>query len=295
MKNSFIGECFAETEDARFYHGFRQGGHVFSALQYIIFNHEGRQFFGKVHSVFFDKILEMNRVECSVFRFPDGADRGNDDYPELWAVSDETMEIPISSIEPFDVTIVHVPVTVADEQIIDYVDANIGKSEHEEGRDSDSDYDSDDDMSDFIVNGDYFGFYQYSVDQDNKLHYAPPPKFSDKYMSFESMDDDEKLTHEFITHVKTIYIVPRLVCMTDRSPFENDDEIIQLLMTHKYVTHDDSFFFMKDQQEIKVECDVARASALAAFVFLLRTMLVQAELPSVSDMYDFCLRFELTA
>ena len=296
MKTSFVCAPFAENSDGIYYHGFKVQGKVFSALNYCAFKEEqsGELFFGKIQSIFHDKKTNLPMAEVSVFQYvPETQKRTNSsEYNELWAVMNETIEIPLSSIESKEVSLVHVPATVTDVDLLTYVDDNIGKTEHEE--DDSDDEDSDDDMSDFIVKGEVFGFYQYAVDDDDTVHYAPPPKFADKFMSFETTDDDAKMTHEFVEHVKNRYIAPKLVCMTNREPFENDDEIIQLLLTQQYVTHDDSFFFMKDQQEVRVECDLAKTQRLSAFVFLLKTMLTQVPLPAVSDMYSFCLQFELT-
>jgi len=293
MKTTFLGEPCAFSEDAIYYHGFKKAGQVFSVLHYIIFNHKGQQFFGKLQSVFQDKTLDMKRAEVAVFQFvpDDGTDRGNEDYHEVWAVLKDTMEISLSVIEPKEVTIVHVPPTIADSKILEYVDTNIGKIEHEEGEDSD--YDSEDDMSDFIVKGEVFGFYQYGVDQNDKLHYAPPPKFSDKYLSFETTEDSEKLGHEFVEYLKYNYISPKLVCFKDKTPF-TDEEIIQKLLLQEYAILRKKFYFsVANHQEVQMDCDLDKARALVAFVFLLKTMLTKEKVPSSNDMYNFCLKFEL--
>jgi len=292
MNTTFLGEPYAYSEDSIYYHGFKKGGVVFSALHYIVFNHKEQQFFGKIQSVFQDNTLDMKRAEVSVFQFvpDDGTDRGNENYHELWSVVGDTIEISLSSIEAKEVAIVHVPPTIKDEDIMEYVDENIGKVEHSE--EEESDYDSDDDMSDFIVKGEVFGFYQYSVDQNDKIHYAPPPKFSDKCLSFETMDPEDKLSHEFVEYLKYKYIAPKLGCFTDKTTF-TDEDIIQRLLIGEYAVHDDRFYFAIAPQEIEMDCDIDKTKALVAFVFLLKTMLMQPEPPSLIDLYTFCLKFEL--
>lgn len=293
MKTTFLGEPCAFSEDATYYHGFKKGGTVFSALHYVVFNHKGQQFFGKIQSIFKDVQEDKKMAEVSVFQFPaeDGADRGNGDYHEVWAVLHDTMEIPISAIEAKEVTLVHVPPNISDDKILEYVDENIGKVEHEEGEDSD--YDSDDDMSDFIVKGEVFGFYQYGIDQNDKLHYAPTPKFSDKYLSFESIDDDDKLQHEFVEHLKYRYIAPKLECFKNKSIHFTDEELIQKLLFQQYTVNNDKFYFVVDDHPVQMDCDINKAKTLTAFVFLLKTMLTKEKVPSVIDMYNFCLKFEL--
>lgn len=292
MKSSLIGESFAETDEAIFYHGFKIGGQIFSALNYIVFNHEKRQFFGKIQSIFFDKILEMNRAEITIFQFPckEGIDRGNEEYSEIWMVQDNTMEISLSAIESTEVSIVHVPPSISDDQLLEYVSENIGKYEHSEERDSDEE--SDDEMSDFIIKGEIFGFYQYSVDANEKLHYAPPPIFADKFMSFQTTEMAERLTHEFVEHIKYDYIVSKLDCFKDKTGITTESLFEKLLM-QQYTIKNNKFYLKSGNSETRLECDIEKTKNLTAFVFLLKTMLTQDEAPCLSDMYNFCLKFEM--
>jgi len=292
---TFIGQSFAEDEHGVYYHGFKKSGTSFSALHYVIFNEEksNEQFVGKIQSIFHDKQLDMKRAEVSVFQYvPDDQKRTNDEiYNELWMVMDETIEIPLDSIEGKEVSVCHVPANINDSKLIEYVDTNIGKTEHEE--DLDSDYESDDDMSDFIIKGEICGFYQYAVKGDGEeVHYAPPPKFGDKYMSFQTTEMEERLTHEFVEHIKYKYICPKLDCFKDKTPF-TDEDIINKLLMQEYVFARKKFYFGVTEQEVEMNCNINKTKVLTAFVFLLKTMLTSADVPCLSDMYNFCLKFEM--
>jgi hypothetical protein len=106
------------------------------------------------------------------------------------------------------------------------------------------------------------------------------------------MNPEDKMCHEFVEYVKYKYIAPKLVCF-NASPF-TDEEMIQRLLMGEYAVHGDKFFFAAAPQDIETDCDLPKTQALAAFVFLLKTMLTQPDLPAVSDMYNFCLKFDLT-
>ena len=293
MSVNFVGDAWIANDDAIFYHGFKIAGEIFSVLHYIKFHHKSRDFFGKLQSVFYDKKDDIKKAEVVVFQFVRDDcdfDRGNDDYHEVWVVENETMEIPLSSISPTEITLVHVPANVKDDDVLTYVDNNIGIVEHDEGADSDSDSDPDNDMSDFIVKGEVFGFYQYSIDQNDELHYAVPPRFSDKFLSFETSDD--RMRHEFVDYLKEKYIFPKLDCFYEKTPF-SDDEMVQMVFNQDYVNTETDFCFKAKNGPIIMDCDLEKTKKLVSFIFLLKVMLTQQDIPLVRDIYNFCLKYEM--
>jgi len=291
---TFIGQSYAENDDGEFYHGFKKNGVVFSALHYCMFTEEksNQKYFGKIHSVFLDKDSGKKMVEITVFQYTplDQKRTDSDTYNELWMVLENNIEIPISSIEAQEISILHIPATVTDSHLLSYVEKNIGKPEHQEYEDSDDE--STDSMDDFIVNGDIYGFYQYAVDNANdKIEYAPPPQFYDKFLSFETTDIEERIKHEFVKHLQDQYIQPKMNCFEEQFIL-TDQEIIHTLMNQQYLIKNEKFYVEGESGQVHLQCDLEPTKRLTAFVFLLKTMLTKEEVPNVIDMYNFCLKFK---
>ena len=123
------------------------------------------------------------------------------EFEECWSVVDATVEVPIRDVLDKEVRLVWVPPDVLPEDVEAYVDANIGKKEY-----VDSDDDSDDSMSDFIVEGEEWGWYQLAVDPDSDaVRCAPSPQFVDLWMSF---DPEHGWQSEFLTHVTKEFWAP---------------------------------------------------------------------------------------
>lgn len=193
-----------ETADAEYFHGFQKNNIVFSCLHYIQFRQHGEVWWGKLHAVWKEK--SNGRVMCEVQPFqyvPESQERADcEDYDELYAVIDGTVEIPAAWICPHECVLCYVPPQVEDDMLIEYTENNIGKPEYPDDKRAtcgDSDDDDDDDDADFIVNGERFGFYQYAVSESSdEVVYAPPPQFVDKLMAHEQDD--------FIAYVKDTYV-----------------------------------------------------------------------------------------
>jgi len=285
---SFVCESWAEDSAAIYYHGFKTKGKVFSALNYCIFRESktGELFFGKIQSIFLEKSTDTPMAEVSVFQYtPDDQKRTEiEEYNELWAVLDDTMEIPLSSIQSKEVALCYVPPTITDNHLLDYVHKNIGKKEHDEAIDSDDEEEADD-LADFIVNGDVMGFYQYGVTADDVVHYAPPPQFADKYLSFQTTTEN-KLEHEFAYYITNNYILPQIKQFASAS---NPARMLDAIFTQTYHIANNAFFL----EDTQIECDIEHVKRIAAFVLLLKTMLVADETPKLTDMYNFCLQFKI--
>ena len=297
MKTSFVCAPFAENDDGIYYHGFKVQGKVFSALNYCAFKEStsGETFFGKIQSIFHDKKTNLPMAEVSVFQFTPSDQKRTDsvEYNELWAVMNQTMEIPLSSIQNKEVALCHVPPEVNDKDLIDYVHKNIGKKEHDEAKDSD-DEEEEDDMEDFIVNGDIMGFYQYGVTDDDELCYAPPPQFADKYLSFQTSDVEDKIEHEFSYYIAYEFILPQIKKhIIHNEPALNPEMVLDCFYTQQYAITDNKFYIEIAEGQLQVNCDIDDARKMTAFVFLLKTMLTNEEVPKLTDMYDFCLKFKL--
>jgi len=209
-------------------------------------------------------------------------------------VMNQTMEIPLSSIEPKEVALCHVPPEVKDNNLIDYVHTNIGKKEHDEAKDSDNEEEADD-MEDFIVNGDIMGFYQYGVTENDELCYAPPPKFADKYLSFQTSEVEDKIEHEFSYYIAYEFILPQIKkYIIHNEPALIPEMVLDCFYTQKYAIADNNFYIeIAEGQGQEVNCNIDDARKMTAFVFLLKTMLTKEEVPKLTDMYNFCLKFKL--
>ncbi len=291
---NFLCAPFAEDEQTVSYHGFKKGGQVFSCLHYCRFVEPKSKtpFFGKIHSVFYNKDQREKMAEVSVFQFvPEEQRRVQSDfYNELYAVMGDTMEIPLSCISPAEVSILHVPHTVNDDSLLSYVEVNIGKNEYTD--DEASDGGEDDDMEDFIVNGDVFGWYRDCIDaKTDKIEPSPPPKFVDKYLSFETERDD-KLSHEFVTYLREQFVEPMM-----KDAFRVCDELFdelfvpslfQKLLMGDYTLREGKLRFADANKITYIACDNAKTEKLTAFLHLLKVMLSGDVLPPVVELYKFC-------
>lgn len=203
-----------ETPDAEYYHGFSKNNTLFSCLHYIQFRQHGEVWWGKLHAVWREK--SNGRIMCEVQPFqyvPESQARTEcNDYDELYAVIDGTVEIPAAWICPYECVLCYIPPEVKDDMLIEYTENNIGKSEYPEEQrralyeDGDEEeYSEDDDDDDFIINGEQFGFYQYAVSKDtDEIVYAPPPQFVDKLMANGQED--------FIAYVKETFVKDESDC-----------------------------------------------------------------------------------
>lgn len=208
----------SETDDALYYHGFKLDNIVFACLHYIQFRKHGQIWWGKIHSIWVNKSNRKKMIEVQPFRnVPDDQRRTNyDEYDELYAVVGETIYIPAASVLPYECRLAWVPPHVADDDLIAYVEENIGKPEYKDdtrtvAADNDDEEEGDDDMGDFIVHGDRWGFYQYAVNNRNdSVNYSPSPQFTDLAMSTTKtqVEEDDWHTSELCTYVFDNFIKP---------------------------------------------------------------------------------------
>jgi hypothetical protein len=290
--STFIGPVIEENNHGVHYHGFKVRGQVFSCLHYCTFTEpvSKKKFFGKIQSVFQDKHTHENMLEVSVFQYvPDCKKRVESDlYNELYMVVGNTMEIPISCVAPAEVSVLHVPHMITSENILSYVDVNIGKAEYTDDEESDME---DDDM-DFIVNGDVFGWYQECIDAKTDIvKYAPPPKFVDKYMAFETVPQNERLEHEFTNYLFEEFLKPMMDCITV-SEHVTRLEIFKCLLEERFYfedlnTHPDKITFQCRMVSACVTCHKLRTQRLAAFIHLLKVMLQGTVIPAMVELYTF--------
>jgi len=163
--STLLGEPVHADNEAVYYHAFRRQDVVFGATRYCRFTKGGGAFFGKVHSCWRDRSsgVAMAEIQPFVYAGMDGRDFGDTwEYPELKMVVGDTIEIAISTINPVDVRLLHVPADIADADIADYVEENIGMSEYSEDEEDDG----------FVVKGDAWGWYSHT--DDGRV--APPPQ-----------------------------------------------------------------------------------------------------------------------
>lgn len=164
-------------------------------------------------------------LEVQPFRnVPDDQRRTDyEEYDELYSVVGQTIDIPASSVLPYECRLVWVPPHVSDQNLIAYVEENIGKPEYEDdtraaiiadgehGGNGDSN-DGDDDIRNFIVQGDRWGFYQYAVnDKSSDVDYSPSPQFIDLAMSIDTdkVRQEDWYTSELCSYVFKNFIKPK--------------------------------------------------------------------------------------
>jgi len=154
-------------------------------------------------------------IEVQPFRnVPDDQRRTNyEEYDELYAVVGETIDIPAASVLPYECRLAWVPPNVADDDLIAYVEDNIGKPEYKDDTRTVADVpdDDSDDIGDFIVHGDRWGFYQYAVNNKNStVDYSPSPQFTDLAMSISKneVEQDDWHTSELCTYIFNNFIKP---------------------------------------------------------------------------------------
>lgn len=218
-------EPVSETEDALYYHGFKLDNIVFSCLHYIQFRKHGQIWWGKIHSIWMTKNDRKEMIEVQPFRnVPDNQRRTDyEEYDELYSVIGKTIDIAASSVLPYECRLVWVPPHITDDDIIAYVEENIGKAEYDDDTravtDSD-DNDDFDDMGDFIVQGDRWGFYQYAINEDSTLtagciDYSPSPQFVDLAMSItkERLEQDDWYKSELSVYIFNNYIKTKYPAM----------------------------------------------------------------------------------
>ena len=181
-------------------------------------------------------------IEVQPFRNVPEDQRRTDyeEYDELYSVVGETIEIPIASVLPYECRLVWVPPSVTDEDLIGYVEENIGKPEYEDdcrphgdAHRCDIEDDTDDDIGDFIVHGDRWGFYQYAVRSTTSgttvVDYSPSPQFTDLAMSItkEKVEQEEDWhTSELCTYIFNNFIKPRSPLMNNTyEECRRDDKI----------------------------------------------------------------------
>lgn len=216
-------EPVSETDDAFYYHGFKLDNIVFSCLHYIQFRMHGQIWWGKIHSIWVTKAGKKKMVEVQPFRNVPSDQRRTDyeEYDELYSVVGETMDIPASSVLPYECRLVWVPPHVADDQLITYVEENIGKPEYDDdkrnakgGSSDEDDNDYEDELGNFIVEGDRWGFYQYATTTKNNVNsveYSPSPQFIDLAMSTpkDTVARDDWHSSELCTYIFTHFIKPK--------------------------------------------------------------------------------------
>lgn len=209
-------EPVSETDEAQYYHGFRLDNIVFACLHYIQFRKHGQIWWGKIHSIWVNKSDNKKMVEVQPFRNVPEDQRRTDyeEYDELYAVVGETVDIPAVSVLPYECRLAWVPPHVSDDDLIAYVEENIGKPEYKDDTRAvlqAPEEEDDDNISDFIVQGDRWGFYQYAVNnKNNTIDYSPSPQFTDLAMSIskEKVEQEDWHTSELCTYIFTNFIKP---------------------------------------------------------------------------------------
>ncbi len=159
--STLLGDPVHTDENGVYYHAFRRQDVVMGPTRYCRFKTRGGTFFGKIHSCWRDNATRVAMAEIQPFVYA-GGERDFGDYPELHMVVGGTIEVAITTIMPIDVRLLHVPADIADADIADYVESNIGLSEYSEDEDDDG----------FIVKGDAWGWYSHT--DDGRV--APPPQ-----------------------------------------------------------------------------------------------------------------------
>lgn len=293
----FLCAPFSEDEQTVSYHGFKKSGQVFSCLHYCRFTEPKSKtpFFGKIHSVWYDKAEHEKMAEVAVFQFVPEERRcvQSDIYNELYSVHGDTMDIPLSCISPVEVSILHVPHTIRDTSILSYVDSNIGKDEYTDEESSDNgEEEDDDDMGDFIVNGDVFGWYRDCIDaKTDKIQPAPPPQFCDKFLSFET-ERDNKLGHEFVTYLRDEFVEPMMKdALFVPNYAHHAPHLFNALLKGEWkLSTEDTVLFSNgaDNDNVVVSVVCTKFEKLCGFVHLLKTMLGCDPLPPLVELYTFC-------
>lgn len=203
----------SESDEALYYHGFKLDNIVFACLHYIQFRKHGQIWWGKIHSIWVTKSDNKSMVEVQPFRnVPDDQRRTDyEEYDELYAVVGDTIDIPAASVLPYECRLAWVPPHVADDDLINYVEDNIGKAEYEEDTRTSVVTEETEDIGDFIVHGDRWGFYQYAVNnKDDTVNYSPSPQFTDLAMSISKsqVSEDDWYSSQLCTYVFKNFIKP---------------------------------------------------------------------------------------
>ena len=284
MPFKWISDPAHETDDAVFYHGFEINGVVFSALRYCVFTDDTSEieFFGKIHSCFRNKKTNDNEVEMQVFQHVPNNERRVDSetgYHELFVVLGDTTTVTIDNIRPQQVGMVWVPATIGDDNILNFVEQNAGKPEY-----PDSDDESVGSMDDFIVDdSELFGFFQYGL-ADDKLVYAPPPQFTDAYMTFEN-DENRTLQSDLSVFIVERFLNNKLAdTLVSHTP-----SLVPALYNDKVSVQNMTVQYNGQTHQLK---NAMGFRQITAFVTLLKAMLTAEALPPVEKLYEFCLRFE---
>ena len=222
----------SETDEALYYHGFKLDNIVFACLHYIQFRKHGQIWWGKIHSIWVTKSDNRKMIEVQPFRnVPDTQRRTHyDEYDELYCVVGETMDIPAASVLPYECRLAWVPPYVTDGDLISYVEENIGKAEYKDDTRAvvDVPVEEDDEIGDFIVQGDRWGFYQYAVNKkNNTVDYSPSPQFTDLAMSIKKtrVEGDDWHTSELCTYIFTHFIKPTHELMHTYYDCSQDEKI----------------------------------------------------------------------
>lgn len=155
-------------------------------------------------------------IEVQPFRnVPDEQRRTHyDEYDELYAVVGETIDVPAASVLPYECRLAWVPPHVADDDLIGYVEENIGKPEYKDDTRTlvqPLDDEEEDGVGDFIVHGDRWGFYQYAVNnKTDTVDYSPSPQFTDLAMSITKarVEEDDWHTSELCTYIFNNFVKP---------------------------------------------------------------------------------------
>jgi len=294
MTFSFLGAVAHENEFAVYYHGFNLNGRVFSALRHCRFKDPVSEevFFARIHAVYRTTEGRENMVELQVF-LPVPANQKRCtlvEYTELYAVLNDTVDVPIESLLEDDVRILHVPAAVNDAHLETYVHRNMGSEPHD--LDSDSDSESDDEGGDFVLEGDSWAFYQYglSKDDDTEVFYAPPPTFTDRFMSYQT-DDRPWHEHDFVQHLFDKYMRQAVVDTFPNRSGHDEMEIATLVREDKVQINAGSATICFDGG-LPVHYSKPRFAKLKPFLFLMQKLLESREDLTVQGLYNFCLRFE---
>lgn len=225
-------EPVSVTDEALYYHGFKLDNIVFACLHYIQFRKHGQIWWGKIHSIWVTKSDNKKMIEVQPFRnVPENQRRTHyEEYDELYSVVGETIDIPASSVLPYECRLAWVPPHVPDNDIISYVEDNIGKAEYKDDTRAvvQAHDEEDDEIGDFIVQGDRWGFYQYAVNnKNNTVDYSPSPQFTDLAMSISmtKVRGDDWHTSELCMYIFTNFIKPTHELMHTYDDCAQDEQI----------------------------------------------------------------------
>ena len=194
------------TKEATYHNFFLLDGRAVGPTKYVKFLYPNTDllYVGKIWSVFQDHEND-NQATAEIQLFPYATkNEENQQFNECLG-SSETMEIPISNIVQ-EITMIHVPPTVAHKDAEAYVSEHMFDEEYEDDMDTENAFarHEEEDITDV-------GFYQFDADSPNEnggFQYALPPQLTDLYFSWSSEVPVPFYQHDFFGVLQEQYLVP---------------------------------------------------------------------------------------